>query len=413
MRFKAPRTAKNNVLYFTLSLCTFLSLNALGGLPVGQFVKDSTGLDIGTLDVGGAVRANYVYSKDYPSGGRSKSGGDIEWDTYRINIDWQKGDWSSSVEYRWYDDYDFFHHAWVGYQLDEFSTIKVGLNRVPFGVGAYGPANSWFFDQHFYVGLADDMDMGIKYTRKKDNLALDLAYYAGSEPNGNGNDNNVAWAEDSSRYAYDIVDTGDPHSHYRERNQFNARAIVSTLEDSVPTDVGVSLQVGQLIAGDNSTADDTVGYAAAVHSSSTKGPWNLKLQLTHYNYRPDYNDPTQSDDLIAMGAYDYRAAVASKGTIPSAALSYTITPECDWIDSITFYNDYSVILKDGKDVAGNDFNSSTLNVTGAAIASGGWYINIDYAMANGNYFVGPNGDFGANANNEWQDRFNINVGYYF
>jgi hypothetical protein len=405
--FKNPRKTGNNALYFILALCSFLSLHAFGGLPVGQFVKDMTGLDIGTLDVGGCARINYVYSKDYPAGGRSKSAGDIEWDTYRINVDWQKDSWSSSVEYRWYDDYNFMHHVWVGYQLDEFSTVKVGLNRVPFGVGAYGPANSWFFDQHYYVGLADDMDVGIKYTRKKDNLALDFAYYAGPEPNGNGA------TADSARYSYDIVDTGNPNAHYRERNQFNARAIVSTLEDSIPTDVGVSLQVGQLVAGDNTGADDTIGYAASVHSSSTKGPWNLKLQLTHYDYRPDYNDPAQSDDLIAMGAYDYAFPVASQGTIPSAALSYTIKPEWDLIDSITFYNDYSVILKDGEDAAGNELNSSTMNVTGAAIASGGWYINIDFAMANGNYFVGPNGDFGANSNNQWQDRFNINVGYYF
>jgi len=67
-----------------------------------------------------------------------------------------------------------------------------------------------------------------------------------------------------------------------------------------------------------------------------------------------------------------------------------------------------------------------MNVTGMAIASGGWYIYVDYAYSNGNYFVGNEGDvygddyessavgdFGAAQNDEWKGRFNINFGYYF
>jgi hypothetical protein len=59
------------------------------------------------------------------------------------------------------------------------------------------------------------------------------------------------------------------------------------------------------------------------------------------------------------------------------------------------------------------FNDSAMNVIGMAIARGGWYIYVDYAFSNGNYFVGDSGDFGANTDDDWQKRFNINFGYYF
>jgi hypothetical protein len=395
------------------------ALGAYAEIPAHEVINDLTGLDIGTLTVGGCMRVNYV-SGDYPDDGtdtpqRGGNGGNMELDVFRLNFDWEKDQWIGEAEYRWYDGYNFFHHAWVGYNFDENSQVQVGVNRVPFGIGAYGPANSWFFDQHFYVGLSDDMDLGVKYTRTIDNLTLDLAYYAAAEPNGMGTDD-ADWAEDSARYAYDVVDTGGENAHYSERNQFNTRAVWATFTNSVPTDLGVSLQLGQLVAGSSSSADDTISYAASIHSSSTVGPWNLKLQLTQYDYRPDYNDSTESDDLINMGAYNFNEEVASKGVIPAIALSYTVKPEYEWIDSITFYNDLSVIIKDGVDNDGNKLNDSTMNVLGASIASGNWYIQIDYACANGNYFVGYDGDyddFGSNQSDDWDGRFNINIGYYF
>ena len=54
---------------------------------------------------------------------------------------------------------------------------------------------------------------------------------------------------------------------------------------------------------------------------------------------------------------------------------------------------------------------------GAAWAKGGWYIYTEWAYSNGNEFVGGDKAFGdrlgANNDDEWQERFNINFGYYF
>ncbi len=382
------------------------------------------GFDIGPLKVGGAIRANYILG-DYVTSGddgpeRGGNGGDVELDTFRINLDYNNGPWVGKAEYRWYTGYNFLHTGWIGYNFPEAGQIQVGQNRVPFGVGAYGPANSWFFDQHYYVGLADDMDVGIKYTTSRGNLSFDLAYYFMAEPSYNGD------SPESARYSYDIVDNGGEYSHYEERNQVNARAIYSFSDLPLPTDLGISLQWGQLKA-DSAFADDSDAWAASIHSKTTWNNWALMLQLTQYKYDADYNEGTGlTNDLITMGAYDFAWPVASEGTIPAVALSYTWNPTLDWIDSITFYNDYSVILKDGSLPDGTDFNDSAMNVTGMAIASGGWYIYVDYAYSNGNYFVGNEGDvygadyssstvgdFGADLNDEWNGRFNINFGYYF
>lgn len=363
----------------------------------------------GEWTVGGAIRANYTIG-DYPSGDRPSRGGhggNFELDVFRLNVDYQKAALGGKMEYRFYDGYNFMHTLYGSYSFEDDSVLKVGLNRVPFGVGPYGPANSWFFDQHYYVGLADDMDYGVYYSKTVDSWTYDMAFYVSAENNWQGA------SADSARYSYDIVDTGAPNGHYQERGQINLRAVRS-VEGSYPYKTGVSMQLGRL-EGDGVFADDTYAYAFAVHSEHSWNDWGLKAQVTYYNYNADYTGLDESNnDLILMGAYDYAAAVAGEAIIPSVAINYLWKPDqISWIDSINFYNDFSIILKQGTLDTGESFNDSALNVLGMAIARGGWYVYVDLALSNGNYFVGDSGDFGANLGDDWQKRFNINFGYYF
>lgn len=403
-----------------------IALLALTVVPQVQAI----GFEVGPLTVGGAIRANYVqgdYVKD-DSGApqRGGNGGNFELDTFRVNVGLAHEELIGAAEYRWYNGYNFLHTGYLGYESEEFGRLVVGQNRVPFGVGAYGPANSWFFDQHYYVGLSDMMKIGATYTRTFDQLTVDLGYYAIDMPNGNGS------TDESARYSYAVVteDVADIPGAYEERHQVNARAVYSV--EPLMTDIGVSAKWAQLDARD-ARASDSESYAFSVHSKTSWEGWGLMLQLTSYMFDADYAANEEgvrpTNDLIVMGAYDFAWPVASEAMIPAVALSYTITPESDLVDSITFYNDYSIIIKDGA-INGQDFNDSALNVTGMAIAKGGWYVYVDYALSDGNYFVGnidddysfgddgqfanaSVGDFGANQNDEWNGRFNINFGYYF
>ncbi|MCB1889376.1 MAG: hypothetical protein KDH20_17345 [Rhodocyclaceae bacterium] len=361
----------------------------------------------GTLKVGGASRVNYAVG-DYgdDTGGPSRAqgdGGNFTLDTFRINLDYNNGPLLGKLEYRFYNGSHFLHTGWVGYQLDEASQIQVGVNRVPFGPGAYGVSQSWFFDQHYYVGLADDMDLGAKYTRSMGNLTFDAAVYFSDEGTGAGR------SKDSARYSYDVVD--ETGSGYDEGPQINLRAIYSLPGDGVKTDVGASFEYGRLES--QGSADDGSHWAASAHMVNKWAGFTLATQLTRYEYDVDAAQPLGTDTLVQVGAFDFPNTIAAKAWIPAVSLSYTVnTPGVGWLDYIVPYAEYSRIMKDE-----DGFNDSDLLTFGAAWANGGWYIYTDLVFSNGNEFVGGEAAFGdrlgANADDEWQKRFNVNFGYYF
>lgn len=383
-------------------------------------------IQVGPVTIGGAIRANYVLGS-YPGRGdgpsRGGNAGDFELDTFRINMSLDYGSLIGKLEYRWYTGYNFLHTGWLGYRFDDESEVQVGLTRVPFGPGPYGVSQSWFFDQHYYVGLADDMDLGLKYVTKLDNWRLDFAYFASSEWNGNGT------SLDSARYGYDAVrwtesvspdgtvNFGDAANGFDERNQFNVRAIYSFADAAIPTDLGVSLQYGQL---KGQRTDDASHWAASAHMVNQIGNLKIASQLTRYEYDIDSDNPWGTDTLLPMGAYDFAWPVAAKAWIPAISLSYyQETPEIPWLDSVLPYLEYSSIVKDE-----DAFNDSQMWTLGAAWSSGQWYVYTDLVYSNGNYFVGDDGDdysnlfngvgdFGVTGNDQWNYRFNINFGYYF
>ncbi len=382
-------------------------------------------IQVGPVTVGGAMRVNYILGS-YPGGGsgpsRGGNGGNFELDTFRINLALDYDQLIGKAEYRWYNGYNFIHTGWLGYRFEDGSEVQVGVNRVPFGPGPYGVSQSWFFDQHYYVGLADDMDLGLKYSTELANWDLDFAYFFSSEWNGNGT------SADSARYGYDAVtwrsgldDDGNlisaPLNGYEERNQFNIRAIYGLDDIAVPTDLGISLQYGQLRGKD---ADDGHHWAASVHMVNQIGNFRLATQLTRYEMDIDSDNPLGTDELIPMGAYDFAWPVATKAWVPAISLSYKYeTQQIPWLDYVLPYLEYSNIVKDE-----GDYNDSQMWTLGAAWASGSWYIYSDLVYSNGNYFIGDDGDdysnifngvgdFGLTGNDKWNYRFNINLGYYF
>ena len=390
----------------------------------------ASGFSIGPLSLGGAMRVNYVYG-DYettdsgPS--RGGNGGNVELDTFRINADLEYGKLIGRFEYRWYaadsgKNYNFMHSGWLGYRFDDRSHTELGLNRVPFGAGPYGVSQSWFFDQHYYVGLSDDSDMGLKYSHSGDSWSWDLGYYWRNEPSFSGR------SEDSARYGYDavrwretIAEDGSvsfdqQRSGYREKDQFNARAIHLFKREGWSSNLGASLQYGSL---DGSGLDDGHHWAASAHAINRWNGFTLGVQFSRYGFDIDGDNPWGTDKLIPLGAYDFAWPVATDAWIPAVSLSYRRdTPEIPWLDYVLPYVEWSGILKDE-----STFNDSELFVVGAAWSSGGWYIYRDLANSNGNFFVGNEGDdystidgvgdFGVNGNDEWNYRLNLNFGYYY
>jgi hypothetical protein len=380
---------------------------------------------IGALTIGGAMRVNYI-NGDYVVNGdapqRGGNGGNFELDTFRVNASLDYDQLIGKFEYRWYDGYNFLHTGWLGYDFSETREVQVGVTRVPFGPGPYGISQSWFFDLHYYLGLADDMDLGIKYLDSSGNWDIALAYFISSENNWNGA------SEDSARYSYDIVTwksgldpngdvTAAPVNGYQEKNQFNLRFIYKLRDVSIPSDIGLSLQYGEL---KGTLSDNGSHWAASGHMVNSYKNFKLATQITRLEIDITDNNPLGTDELVPMGAYDFAWPAATKAWIPAVSLSYKYTTTTlPWLDYVLPYVEYSRIIKDT-----DRLNDGDMLTFGAAWASGGWYIYSDLVYSTGNLFIGNIGDnysniydgvgdFGADGNNRRNMRFNINFGYYF
>ena len=372
------------------------------------------------IRIGGAMRVNHAYG-DY-SDRRGENIGDSDFELLRLNVDLDYGNVIGRAEYRYYNKYSMMHTAWLGYRSDGFGTLKAGIVRVPFGPGPYGVSNSWFFDQHYYVGLADDMDLGVRWTKPFGDLTVDLAYYLEDEGHWDGS------SPDSARYSYDpvkwnkgVTSEGDVNSAFgengfEEKHQFNLRLIYST--ESIG-DMGMSFQYGKLEGTDvdDSGADH---LAVSAHAVTPLRDFTLFSQVSYYRYDITDDTPWGTGDLIPMGAFNFAWPVASEAWVPAVSLRYNgiNTSNISWLDSVTPYIEWSSILKDR-----GDLNNSSLWVFGALWYWAKLYIYTDFAISDGNFFAGNKGDdytniygvndFGASGNDRWHKSFNVNVGYYF
>ena len=379
----------------------FIAIIALGlamfVIPAGTVTAEDS-----PVSIGGALGVNWVYG-DYDNR-RGESPGDVDLEIFRLNADLSHNNLIGRVEYRWYDGYSMMHTAWLGYQSDDVGTVRAGIVRAPFGPGNYGVSSSWYFDQHFYVGLIDDMDLGVRWTTSIGGLDVDLAYFFQDEGHWDGD------SLDSSRYNYDPVTReydGIGEAGFEEDGQINLR-VVYPMDGG--GDVGASIQYGRL-KGTNIDDDGAEHFAASVHGTASFGDVKVVSQLSYYNYDITDDTPWETGDLILVGAYDYTDLIASEGWIPAVSLRYEgiDTSELTWLDSVTPYVEWSSILKqvDG-------FNDSSLLTIGASWYWGGVYVYTDYGYSDGNWFVGKSGDFGRNTDNtDWEQRFNVNVRYYF
>lgn len=383
-----------------------LKRTSLAAEPHNAMIAFPGGSD-SVLIVGGAMRVNYAvgsYGEGTGSPSRaSGDGGNFTLDTARFDADYIGPTLDAKFQYRFYDGYHVLHTADLGYRIDDNSRIRLGVTRVPFGPSDFGISQSWFFDQHFYVGLADDMDLGIRYSRSFSHTEFDVAYFVSDEGSWAGS------SRESARYAYDIVN--ESGAGYEERGQFNLRGIHSIVDDSSRIDIGASLQYSRLKSRGNQSNGN--GVAISLHSEATLDRLSIAAQLTRFDIDVSEQQSLGTENLVQFGGFDAPATVAAAAWIPAVSFRYKlVTEEIPWLDSVMPYLEYSAVIKDER-----SFNDSELFVLGAAWSRKGWYIYSDLALSNGNEFVGGESEFGdrlgANLDNQWQYRFNLNFGVYF
>lgn len=368
----------------------FLLASAIATAPLGLVhAEDEDG-----IHVGGAVRFQYSF-EDYDRDNRTR-GGDIDLDTFRINLDGSIGNVILSAEWRYYQYMQVIHHAWVGYDFSEAWQLRAGIQQVPFGVRPFNSHN-FFFSTAYYVGLEDDYDFGLVADGDLGPIGVQLGFFKNDEQGGiDGFVDNR-----SDRYSYDVVGFrapgegtfADPTNPIAESNTGSLRATV----DVAGTEFGLSGLYGGL-KGPTRSAGDYQAYAA--HMNGNYGPVNVMLQVADYEY-----DLDSGAERLAVGAYSFFDTIPSEALIYTANFAYNIDMQLGPITAIQLYNDYSLMTEKTPDT-----EDTQMNVTGFSVVAGGVFAYFDFIVAQNQPFIGGTleGD-----TDDWNSRFNINVGYYF
>ncbi|MEJ2060465.1 MAG: hypothetical protein P8Y64_08260 [Gammaproteobacteria bacterium] len=377
---------------------------ALGVLPLSFTLaapSASAAADT-SLKIGGALRYNYVLKYyDYQQHDRL---GDIDFDTFRFNVDGHYNKWLVSAEYRFYQTWNALHHGWIGYQLNPQTKMEFGLNKVPFGLMPFASHNFWFSGT-YYIGLEDQYDLGLKGVYSKGPWDFAAGFYKNSDFGDN---------TDTGRYSIDVIQGAtskvggyagyDPNSNNMATNELATRLAYTFGKGSdASTEVGLSAQAGQLYNSDTRKNGDH--FAVAAHLDGHYGRWNPQLEVGRYQYNPKNPAGVQSD-TINMGAYNYAWGVPASATFGIVNLAYKLPVSWGPLNSLTFYSDNTVIQPD-KD----KFNTIWQNVIGTMIASGPVYTYID--LISGKNMIFDGGNMVSTTSEKRMTRLNINVGYYF
>ncbi|MCJ8145775.1 hypothetical protein MKI79_02425 [Acinetobacter sp. A3.8] len=358
-----------------------------------------------TVDIGGAVRVNYGI-KDYDQTSKNRNG-EFDLELLALDVDATYEDWYLDAQYRFYrgQDFDTIHHALIGFNVNPENQVEVGVVAVPFGVAPY-IGNSFWFSGAYYLGFEDDYDTGIKWKHQGDDYSFDLAYFHESEYS----------SSDFNRYSFDVADetVGAKGGYYtvgdgtnlaanEEAGQINARFI----KNYDNFNVGVSGEIGRIYNSNNAETADR--YAAALHTEAKFGLWKVKAQGIQYEYDETADIGTQ-DGTIAISGFNFASDIASKGRVGILNISREIPINNRFIDSATCYNDFTHIKGTSDNDLGND--ESMQNVTGCMLAKGGIYTYLDVIAGKNMYFAGGSG-IGTQGADDWDTRFNLNIGWYF
>lgn len=352
------------------------------------------------LTIGGALWLNYA-NKSWQSKDNGKKGG-FNFDLFRLDVDATQGDFILDTQWRFYSYMNTIHHGWIGYKFEHDSQVELGVTQVPFGLRPW-MSHNYFFSLGYYVGLEDDYDAGIKWTKNYNNWDLELAYFRNEE---------LGDASNFERYSVDIAVTDEQKN--QETDQFNAvtRYTMKHSRD-FETEFGLSGLYGGLYNRD--THDTGDHWATAAHLDSKYKDWSLELQWTKYAYNPESPDTEapELDHLVTFSNLGSSSLVAAKGDL--YIFNITRDFDVDWgpISHLSCYNDYSYI-----DKKESSFKNSQLNTTGCLVTAGPTLIYVD--LINGKnawYLNDPSGAYqsnmGTGGSDEWETRFNINLEYYF
>lgn len=347
-----------------------------------------------SFKIGGALRFNYNLS-DWKKE-QMKRGGDFGLDMFRINTEASYKKLDFKAEYRFYSKSSggsFLKDGYLRYNINDSTSLAVGLIANPFGNTPVN-SHSFFFNLPYYVGFEDKSSMGVVFQQRRNRWIYNLAFFKNALELDFGDQTPI----DPSRFSYDVA------GRNKEVNQGNIRAEYLITEDKK---IGVSGMLGGVY--NIPTGNMGSRAAAAAHTDLTFGKVNVKLQSLYYKY--NLSDSTAYNNTVSLAAYGASYDVATEAYVHTASVAYTQPIHKGFLESITFYNNYSYMDKQQKGYA-----NTHMNVLGMMLSKGGFITYIDWAAGKNQPWLGPdwqNGLAAGGASGKWNSRFNINIGYYF
>ncbi|TDO12646.1 hypothetical protein [Halomonas ventosae] len=332
-----------------------------------------------------------------------ETGGDIEFGKLILGADGSVDNLIYSFQYRFYDGYRFLHHGWLGYQLNDANTLKLGLVQAPFGNMDYGYLG-WYGNLPYLAGFNDNQNVGLKWHHDAGAWNTDLAFFKNNQL---GSTNNSYGANPPGG-----TDYGEQGN--KSENQLAARiAYIFGYDTDYTTEINFSARGGQLY--NEQTHDSGDNWATALGLSGNYGNWSTLLQATAYAYHaqnPDESETGISNNAIQVGAFDFNYLIPAKGQMYSASLAYSM--DVDWgpVKNLYLYNDYSYISPDGdySPINGGfgDMGDPQLNDLGFKLTAGPYYAWFDIVTnKNGlNYFGSP-------VDNDWHTSYMTHFGINF
>ncbi|MEA2117298.1 hypothetical protein [Halovibrio sp. HP20-50] len=328
------------------------------------------------------------------------TGGDLNFGKFVLGVDGQHDNFLYSLEYRFYDGYQFLKKGWMGYEASDSDTVKVGLIQTPFGNMDYGYLG-WYGNLPYLAGFNDNQNAGITWDHSQGAWDTTLAFFK-SDQLGDGNEH------------YGANPVGSSAQGNSEENQVAGRVAYTFGRGSdYTTEVNVSAKGGQLY--NQQTNDSGNSWQAAVGLNGNYGSWITQLQATAYEYdaeNPDESVSGISDNVMQIGAFNFNYLIPAEGQMYSASLGYSMDVDWGAIDNLYFYNDFSYISPedDYSPVSGGfgDVDDPMLNDLGMKVTAGPYYAWFS-VVANKNAL----GYFGSPTDDQWHTSVQTNFGFNF
>ena len=246
------------------------------------------------------------------------------------------------------------HKAWIGYDLTEDASLKLGKSQVPFG---WKTVNFWPGDG-LQGGYGDQMDVGLKLSGDAGAIHYDAAYYHQDD-----------WGEDST-------DTVDDNGHwgssatYRKIKTGVLNVDWNFLEHHT---VGASAQYGRMqdlvpVAAGNPSAsnDEGVHQAYDLHYMFEMDNWSAK-----YRFISVERDFDGMDALLASADAPVDNKIENQRHVVEVGYNHN-----DWF----YYVDAGVA---STDTTGNDADDVQFIAPGVRYQYGPGWIYFEYLQSDG------------------------------